>query len=70
VDLLIHEFVNYTQARSPTHDGTSVLYISGSPGIGKTALVYSILRTLDVTVRVVSINCMALDSVNAYGTCF
>ncbi|KAJ7268679.1 P-loop containing nucleoside triphosphate hydrolase protein [Mycena haematopus] len=42
------------------------LYISGSPGTGKTALVNSILRTLDDNeVKVVNINCMALNSVDA-----
>ncbi|KAJ6498999.1 P-loop containing nucleoside triphosphate hydrolase protein [Mycena sanguinolenta] len=41
------------------------LYISGSPGSGKTALVNSILRTLDDNhVKVVTINCMALNSVD------
>ncbi|KAJ6594225.1 P-loop containing nucleoside triphosphate hydrolase protein [Mycena capillaripes] len=41
------------------------LYISGSPGTGKTALVNSVLRTLDVNhVKVVTINCMALNSVD------
>ncbi|KAJ7495965.1 P-loop containing nucleoside triphosphate hydrolase protein [Mycena galericulata] len=42
------------------------LYISGSPGTGKTALVNSILRTLGVgQVKVITINCMALNSVDA-----
>ncbi|KAJ7141510.1 P-loop containing nucleoside triphosphate hydrolase protein [Mycena epipterygia] len=41
------------------------LYISGSPGTGKTALVNSILRTLNVEqVKVITINCMALNSVD------
>ncbi|KAJ6587204.1 P-loop containing nucleoside triphosphate hydrolase protein [Mycena vulgaris] len=41
------------------------LYISGSPGTGKTALVNSILRTLGVDhVKVITINCMALNSVD------
>ncbi|KAJ7346937.1 P-loop containing nucleoside triphosphate hydrolase protein [Mycena albidolilacea] len=42
------------------------LYISGSPGTGKTALVNSVLRALDVDqVKVITINCMALNSVDA-----
>ncbi|KAJ7217743.1 P-loop containing nucleoside triphosphate hydrolase protein, partial [Mycena pura] len=42
------------------------LYISGSPGTGKTALVNSILRTLPVgQVKVIMINCMALNSIDA-----
>ncbi|KAJ6476050.1 P-loop containing nucleoside triphosphate hydrolase protein [Mycena vitilis] len=41
------------------------LYISGSPGTGKTALVNAVLRTLDVNhVKVITINCMALNSVD------
>ncbi|KAJ7899034.1 P-loop containing nucleoside triphosphate hydrolase protein [Mycena leptocephala] len=41
------------------------LYISGSPGTGKTALVNSVLRTLDINqVKVITINCMALNSVD------
>jgi cell division control protein 6 len=41
------------------------LYISGSPGTGKTALVNSVLRALDVNeVKVITINCMALNSVD------
>ncbi|KAJ7187943.1 P-loop containing nucleoside triphosphate hydrolase protein [Mycena filopes] len=41
------------------------LYISGSPGTGKTALVNAVLRTLNVDqVKVITINCMALNSVD------
>ncbi|KAJ7747245.1 P-loop containing nucleoside triphosphate hydrolase protein [Mycena metata] len=41
------------------------LYISGSPGTGKTALVNAVLRTLDVDqVKIIAINCMALNSVD------
>ena len=47
-----------------------VLYISGSPGCGKTALVNSILATLRVelvenNVKVVLVNCMALNGLEA-----
>ncbi|KAJ7079064.1 hypothetical protein B0H15DRAFT_519461 [Mycena belliarum] len=42
------------------------LYISGSPGTGKTALVHSVLRSLCVDqVKVITINCMALNSIDA-----
>jgi cell division control protein 6 len=44
-------------------DAHTTLYISGSPGTGKTALVNSVLRDLDV--NIISINCMALNSVDA-----
>ncbi|KAF9522655.1 hypothetical protein CPB83DRAFT_871919 [Crepidotus variabilis] len=47
----------------------STMFISGSPGTGKTALVNTIIRQLSSEhpsqVRVVSINCMALKSVDA-----
>jgi cell division control protein 6 len=42
----------------------STLYISGSPGTGKTALVNSVLRDFHTELRIVSINCMALNSVD------
>jgi cell division control protein 6 len=46
------------------------LYISGSPGCGKTALVNSILATFEVellknNVKLVVINCMALNGLEA-----
>ncbi|KAJ7629887.1 P-loop containing nucleoside triphosphate hydrolase protein [Mycena rosella] len=41
------------------------LYISGSPGTGKTALVNSVLCTLGVDeIKVININCMALNSID------
>ncbi|KAJ7647053.1 P-loop containing nucleoside triphosphate hydrolase protein [Roridomyces roridus] len=41
------------------------LYISGSPGTGKTALVNSVVRSLGIDkVKVIMINCMALNSVD------
>ena len=54
-----------------TNDDTvqSSMFISGSPGTGKTALVNSIIRQLsteqDSELKVISINCMALKSVDA-----
>ncbi|TFK44215.1 P-loop containing nucleoside triphosphate hydrolase protein [Crucibulum laeve] len=41
------------------------LYISGTPGTGKTALVNSIIRALGSDLKVITINCMALKSVDA-----
>jgi len=41
------------------------LFISGAPGTGKTALVNEVLRDVGSDVKVVSINCMALKSVDA-----
>jgi cell division control protein 6 len=46
------------------------LYISGSPGCGKTALVNSILATfrvelLENNIKVVFVNCMALNGLEA-----
>ncbi|KAF9071652.1 P-loop containing nucleoside triphosphate hydrolase protein [Rhodocollybia butyracea] len=48
-------------------DDHQSLYISGSPGSGKTALVNSILRLLEEAgdVNVITINCMALADVDA-----
>lgn len=47
-----------------------VLYVSGSPGTGKTALVNALLHTLDPEIqrchaKILSVNCMALGSVDA-----
>ncbi|KAF8069994.1 P-loop containing nucleoside triphosphate hydrolase protein [Lyophyllum atratum] len=50
----------------PFGDATSTsLYISGTPGTGKTALVNSILREMTTDAKVVFINCMALNSVES-----
>ncbi|KAK0464184.1 P-loop containing nucleoside triphosphate hydrolase protein [Armillaria novae-zelandiae] len=46
-------------------DRASCLYISGAPGTGKTALVNSIIRSLDNDIEVITINCMALSSIEA-----
>ena len=49
--------------------GPSSMFISGSPGTGKTALVNAIIRELSTEnitdVKVVSINCMALKGLDA-----
>ncbi|KAG6902101.1 hypothetical protein C0995_004281 [Termitomyces sp. Mi166 len=41
------------------------LYISGSPGTGKTALVNSVLQDITTDAKIVFINCMALKSVES-----
>ncbi|KAH9855198.1 P-loop containing nucleoside triphosphate hydrolase protein [Lenzites betulinus] len=51
-------------------DSPSTLYVSGSPGTGKTALVNVVLAAMNTTLeskstRVLSVNCMALASVEA-----
>ncbi|CDO76726.1 hypothetical protein BN946_scf184796.g20 [Trametes cinnabarina] len=50
-------------------EGPSTLYVSGSPGTGKTALVNAVLASLDTKfqaegTRVLIVNCMALDGVD------
>lgn len=51
------------------NEGASSMFVSGSPGTGKTALVNEIIRQVSTTkesdLKVVSINCMALKSVDA-----
>lgn len=53
-------------AQAEADDTPRTLYISGSPGTGKTALVNSVLRDLEEAdesrLRVVSVNCMALNN--------
>ncbi len=49
-------------------DAYTTLYISGSPGCGKTALVNSVLGQVDPQangVKIISINCMALNNLDA-----
>ena len=61
-------FRSFLQDGPSADDGQKILYISGSPGTGKTALVDSVLRglTLESTsARIISINCMALQNIDA-----
>lgn len=47
---------------------TTSMFISGAPGTGKTALVNAVIRDLSAkndNVKVISINCMAMKSVDA-----
>ncbi|GBE81234.1 P-loop containing nucleoside triphosphate hydrolase protein [Sparassis crispa] len=59
----------FTQNESSS-EPQSTLYISGSPGTGKTALVNVVLQAIqpelaDHDIRVISVNCMALSGVDA-----
>ncbi|OAX44149.1 P-loop containing nucleoside triphosphate hydrolase protein [Rhizopogon vinicolor AM-OR11-026] len=63
---LILEFIT----SSWSNNEYTSLYISGTPGTGKTALVNSVLRSLEQSegtsdLRVISINCMALGGIDA-----
>jgi cell division control protein 6 len=64
----IHDFISSFLDNSAieTDDELSTsLYISGTPGTGKTALVNSIIRSITTDAKVITINCMALNSVEA-----
>lgn len=64
----IHDFLSSFLDNTviETDDGPfTSLYISGTPGTGKTALVNTIIRSLSTDAKVISINCMALNSVEA-----
>lgn len=61
---------DFIQLRSVSEVTKPVLYISGSPGCGKTALVNSILATSEAeflanNITLVSVNCMALNGLEA-----
>ncbi|KAG6865205.1 hypothetical protein C0991_004514 [Blastosporella zonata] len=49
----------------PNDQPPTSLYISGSPGTGKTALVNTVLREITTDAKVVFVNCMALNSVES-----
>ena len=64
IQAFILGFIDGTSATK----NTSALYISGSPGTGKTALVNATLADLAgqlTDVQLLSVNCMALDGVDA-----
>ena len=61
---------DFIKLRSVSKVTRPVLYISGSPGCGKTALVNSILATSEAellanNINLVSVNCMALNGLEA-----
>ncbi|OCH93114.1 P-loop containing nucleoside triphosphate hydrolase protein [Obba rivulosa] len=67
---LIREFIVSFLSQAPSCDDHPTLYVSGSPGTGKTALVNTVLRFLEAELKshdatVVSVNCMALNGVDA-----
>ncbi|KAF8232203.1 P-loop containing nucleoside triphosphate hydrolase protein [Tricholoma matsutake] len=63
---VIQQFLtSFLDCLSTDDEQSTSLYISGSPGSGKTALVNSILRSLNTDVKVICINCMALNSLDA-----
>lgn len=64
---LIGEFVaSFVGETRSTHTHSTSLYISGSPGTGKTALVNSVISqsAIPPTIRVITINCMALNDID------
>lgn len=62
----IHGFIDsFLGSSKEVKEAPLALYISGSPGTGKTALVNTVLHTITAAdVRVVNINCMALSNVD------
>lgn len=65
---LISEFITsfVNEAKNPAPVQFTSLYISGSPGTGKTAVVNSVISELAMppTFRVIIINCMAFNDVD------
>ena len=62
----IEAFLSGFENNSDLDDSESVLYVSGSPGTGKTAMVNSIVNTANVLpdAKIVFINCMAISGVD------
>ncbi|KAI0645382.1 P-loop containing nucleoside triphosphate hydrolase protein [Trametes meyenii] len=66
----IESFLISFLAEQTDLDAPSTLYVSGSPGTGKTALVNAVLSVMDAKLRskrahVLSVNCMALNGADA-----
>ncbi|KAF9448202.1 P-loop containing nucleoside triphosphate hydrolase protein [Macrolepiota fuliginosa MF-IS2] len=66
----IHDFITSfaDDASMDTDDMPTTLYISGSPGCGKTALLNSVLSQMNPEskgVKIIFINCMALNNLDA-----
>ncbi|KAJ3795165.1 P-loop containing nucleoside triphosphate hydrolase protein [Lentinula aff. detonsa] len=58
ISKFIHDFLSHSET-----GGLHSLYISGSPGCGKTALMSSILDSLQLDgTRIINVNCMALTN--------
>ncbi|EMD37480.1 hypothetical protein CERSUDRAFT_114125 [Gelatoporia subvermispora B] len=67
---LIREFITSFLALAPSSAENSALYVSGTPGTGKTALINAVMHSLEAelephTATVISVNCMALTSIDA-----
>ncbi|KAK0205983.1 P-loop containing nucleoside triphosphate hydrolase protein [Desarmillaria ectypa] len=61
---IIQDFIT----TSDNKDQVTSLYISGSPGTGKTVLVSSLIQSLSTDLnetKVITVNCMALDNIDA-----
>lgn len=66
----ISAFLGSSKAESTSNSDSSILYISGTPGTGKTALVNTVLGDMrddlaDAQVSVITVNCMAVNDVEA-----
>ncbi|KAL0576301.1 AAA ATPase [Marasmius crinis-equi] len=64
----ITEFIHTFLGICDTQNDFSTLFVSGAPGTGKTALVNSIIQSLDQElhgVRTITLNCMALGGMDA-----
>lgn len=64
---IIETFITSFAQATDTDNAATNLYISGSPGSGKTALVHSVLHSIDLSaskVEVVTLNCMGLKDVS------
>ena len=66
----ISGFISTSDCKSAKASNVSILYISGTPGTGKTALVNAILgdmkQQLDAAgASVITVNCMAVNDVDA-----
>lgn len=66
IEVFLRDFI----AGTTSHEEHTALYISGSPGTGKTALVNMVLNALEndivaQNVLVLAVNCMALGGVDA-----
>ncbi|KAG5638632.1 hypothetical protein H0H81_011351 [Sphagnurus paluster] len=64
IQTFLASFLDISDVASDPHQSTC-LYISGAPGTGKTALVNAVLRETKMDAKVIFINCMALNSVDA-----
>jgi cell division control protein 6 len=66
---LLEFLTSFIDGTSMDYDlSTTSMFISGAPGTGKTELVNTVIRDLSAKndhVKVISINCMALKSVDA-----